>query len=332
MSTPNYTNFPNGLTSFGVPLSGSLPLVLGSTGVGTYYFVDPTNGNDGNSGTTPVQSLATIAQAYSLAVSGDTIVLSTNATHNLTTGLAVTKNRINFIGADFFGRQVQQGAKVQVGGAIASAYVLKNTGVRNSFTNIKFIMGSTDATALTVVQEGGEGTLWQGCSFVFGVVNNLGGTTTNEFVAGSDSATYIDCTFGSDTLLTSAARTVFLIKAVNGTTEFKSNILQNCNFIISSSSSTATFVKLNAITDILFTNMFKFCTFYASVDSAGGAAMAVASFTGTGTVKGTLVYNQCATFNTTDFATATSGGNAATQILAVSPTAGSAGIGVQPTA
>lgn len=327
----NFTNFPNGVTSFGVPVTGSIPFVLGSTGVGNYWFVDPTNGNDTSSGLAPNEAFATILTAYTAAVSGDTIVLSTAATHSLTTGLAVTKSRINFIGADFNGRQVQQGAKIQVGGAIASAYVVKDTGVRNSFTNIKFIQASTDATALTVFQGGGEGTLFQNCSFVFGVANNLGSTSAFEFLAGTDSSTYLNCTFGEDTLLTTVARSVFHIDQVNGF-EFKSNILENCNFIISSSSSSAIFVKLDAVGDILFTNMFKFCTFYASVDSAGGVALSIASFTGTGTVKGTLVYNQCATFNTTDFATATSGGNAATQILAVSPTAGSAGIGVQPTA
>lgn len=326
----SYTNFPNGVTSFGVPLSGSLPLVVGSTGVGAYYFVDPTNGSNGNSGLTPSQSLATIAQAYSLAVSGDTIVLSTASSHALTTGLLVSKSRINFIGADFQGRQVQQGAKVSLSGAVDSAYVLKVTGVRNSFTNIKFIQSSTHANALTVVQEGGEGTLWNGCSMVFGVANNLGQTTAHEIVAGSDSATYLNCTFGSDTLLTSAARSVFHIDQVNGF-EFKSNILENCNFIISSSSATATFVRLDAVGDILFTNMFKHCTFAASVDSAGGIAVAEASQTGTGTVKGTLLYSFPVAFNVTDFATATSGRNAATQV--VSPVSAAASTeGKQPTA
>lgn len=328
----SYTNFPNGLTSFGVPLTGSIPFVLGSRGSGTIYFVDATNGVDGNSGTDPSEALKTIEAAYALAVSGDTIALSTNATHNLTTGLDVTKSRINFIGCDFFGREVQQGAKVQLTGAIASAYVMKNTGVRNSFVNIKFIQGSTHATALTVFQDGGEGALFQNSSFVFGVVNNLDETTAHEFLAGSDSATFINCTFGSDTLLTSAARSVFHIDQVTSGQEFKSNILENCNFLISSSSSTATFVRLDAVGDILFTNIFKNCTFAASVDSAGGAAIAEVSQTGTGTVKGTLLYVYPAAFNCTDFATATSGRNANTQIISLTPTAASAGIAVQPTA
>lgn len=324
------TNYPNGVSSFGVPQTGSLPLVLGSTGVGKYYFVDATNGVDGNSGLSPQQAMKTVPVAYAAAVSGDTIVLSTNSSHTLTAVLDVAKNRINFIGADFGGRQVQQGAKLQIAGSTAAAYVVKNTGVRNSFVNIKFIQGSTDATALTVVQDGGEGTLWQNCSFVFGVVNNLGGTTTNEFVAGSDSATYINCTFGSDTLLTSAARAVMLLKAVNGTNEFKSNIFQNCNWVISSSSTSALMVKLNSVSDILFTNVFKDCTMTASVDSAGGVAITTAVSTGTGTVKGGLYFVRPSAFNT-GFSTASGGANANVQVVAFTSVA-SALKGIQPTA
>lgn len=326
----SYTNFPNGVTGFGIPLTGSIPLVLGASGAGKIYFVDPTNGDNANSGKSTSQALASVEYALTLATSGDTIALSTSATHSLAAGLLVTASRINFIGLDFFGRQVQQGAKVQLGGAIASAYVCKNTGVRNSFTNIKFIQASTSATALTVFQEGGEGTLFSNCSFVFGVADNLGSTSAYEFLAGSDSATYLNCTFGADTLLTTAARSVFHIDQVNGF-EFKSNILENCNFIISSSSASANFIKLDAVGDVLFTNLFKNCTFVASVDSAGGIAMTVAVFTGTGTVKGGLYFTNPNAFNVTTFCPATSGGNAnvkvvspaivATPIVAIQPTA-----------
>ncbi len=327
----NQSNYPNGISSYGVPVTGSIPLVLGSTGVGKIIFVDATYGSDGNTGLSADQALATVAQAYSNAVSGDTIALSTNSTHSISVGINHTKSRINWIGLDFHGRQVQQGAKIQLATGSASAYVLKNTGVRNSFTNIKFIQAATAATALHVLEEGSEGSLYANCSFVFGVVDNLDLTTAHEVVAGSDSATYLNCTFGADTLLTSAARSVFHIDQVTASQEFKSNILENCNFIISSSSSTATFVRLDAVGDILFSNIFKNCSFIASVDSAGGAAIAEASQTGTGTVKGSLLYVRPAAFNVTDFATATSGRNAATQIVS-SANVAAAVEGIQPTA
>lgn len=276
----------------------------------------------------------TLEAAYDAATSNnnDVILLDGDTTHAVSAGIAWTKNRINIIGMDGGDRLVQQGAKVQLSGAVDSAYVLKATGVRNSFRNIKFIQASTHANALTVLQEGGEGNLYKNCSFVFGVVDNLDQTTAHEVLAGSDSATFLNCTFGSDTLLTSAARSVFHIDQVTSGQEFKSNILKECNFIISSSSSTATFVRLDAVGDILFSNIFDHCNFVASVDSAGGAAIAEASQTGTGTVKGILAYMYPATAGVTDFSTATSGRNAATYVLAPSPTAGTAGLGITPTA
>ncbi len=281
-----------------------------------------------------IRFFSTLEAAYSAAVTNadDIILLSGHSTHSITTGIAWTKNRIHVIGMDGGDRLVQQGAKVQNAAADTAAYVIKVTGVRNSFINIKFIQASTNSAALTVLQEGGEGNLYKNCTFTFGVVDNLDQTTAHEVLAGSDSATYLNCNFGTETLLTSAARSVFHVDQVTTSQEFKSNILENCVFLISSSSSTATFVRLDAVGDILFSNLFRRCTFIASVDSAGGAAIAEASQTGTSTVKGVLCYDQCSAFNVTDFSTATSGRNAATQVVAVSPTAGTAGVGVAPTA
>jgi hypothetical protein len=281
-----------------------------------------------------VRFFSTLNAAYDACTSNanDVILLTGHTTHTLTTGIDWSKSRIHVIGMDGGDRLVQQGAKVSSSSTDTTAYVIKVTGVRNSFRNIKFIQASTNAAALTVLQEGGEGNLYKNCSFVFGVVDNLDLTTAHEVLAGSDSATYLNCTFGSDTLLTSAARSVFHIDQVTTSQEFKSNILKECYFIISSSSSAATFVRLDAVEDILFTNIFDRCVFVASVDTAGGAAIAEASQTGTGTNKGVLVYNYCSVFNVTDFSTATSGRNAATQVVAAVPTAGTAGIGVAPTA
>lgn len=297
------TNYPNGVSSFGLPIFGSIPNVFGGSGTGNVWFVSADIGSDGNDGLSPDSAFATIDKAIDSASSGDTIALSTNATHSLSTGIALTKSRINFIGLDFFGRYVQQGAKVQLATAATTAYVFKNTGVRNSFTNIKFIQAATGATGLTVFQEGGEGTLFAHCSFVFGVADNLDQTTAHEFLAGSDSATYIGCTFGADTLLTSAARSVFHIDQVTSGQEFKSNILKDCKFMISSSEATAQLVKMDAAGDILFTNLFEDCTFMGSIDSAGGVALTRAVSTANGTVKGTLYFSYPRTFGVTDFGT-----------------------------
>lgn len=245
----------------------------------------------------------TLTAAYNACTTNrnDIILVAAHSTFAEAAGIAWSKSRIHVIGMDSGDRLVQQGTKVQVGGAIDSAYVIKVTGVRNSFRNIKFIQASTHANALHVLEEGGEGNLYKNCTFTFGVVDNLDLTTATEVLCGSDSATFLNCLFGTETLLTSAARTVFTIDQVTTSQEFKSNILKDCIFMISSSSATALLIGVAANTDVLFTNLFINCIFMASVDSAGGAAITNAVQSVSGLVKGTLNFYMPASFNCTNF-------------------------------
>ena len=265
-----------------------------------------------------VRLYSTLETAYAAAVTNenDVIVLDGQSTHVVANGIAWTKSRIHVIGFDGGDRLVQQGAKVQSTDEAGDAYVIKVTGVRNSFHNIKFIQVDTDAAALTVAQLGGEGNLYKNCSFTFGVADNLGSASAFEVVNGEDSGTFIDCQFGADTLLTTEARAVMSVDIVTSGQEFKSNRFRGCTFLISSSSATAAFIRLAAVTDILFANVFDDCNFVASVDSAGGIAVAEAVQTGTGTNKGTLNFGYPRAFNVTNFTTATSGRNAGVQIVA----------------
>jgi len=65
------TNFPNGVTSFGIPMV--MPGVPIPNVNGKVLFVDGTYGADGNKGTDPKLALSTIARAIALANPGDTI-------------------------------------------------------------------------------------------------------------------------------------------------------------------------------------------------------------------------------------------------------------------
>jgi hypothetical protein len=252
-----------------------------------------------------VRLFTSLASAYAATTSNnnDVILLDAHSTHSLSAGIDLTKSRVHFCGMDGGGRLVQQGAKVELATAATTAYVLKDTGVRNSFRNIKFIQSATAATGLHVLELGGEGGYFKNCSAVFGVADNLDLTTAHEVVAGSDSYTYEDCTWGSDTLLTSAARSVFHIKEVTASQEFKSNLMRRCNFIISSSDAGAQFVKMDSSAEVLFTNLFDDCSFQASIDSAGGIALTRAVSTANGLVKGTLNFSYPRVFGCTDFGT-----------------------------
>lgn len=69
------TNFPNGVTSFGVPvIGGGAP-----ANVGKYMFVDSTNGSDGNPGDSIDLPYATIQKAVNLATRGSTIMVAPGA-------------------------------------------------------------------------------------------------------------------------------------------------------------------------------------------------------------------------------------------------------------
>jgi hypothetical protein len=89
------TNFPNGITSYGVPvMGGNLPATYGKV-----WFVDYDNGSDNNNGESAEQAFKTVAVAYAAARTNknDIIALSAYGTHVLTEMLDVTKNRVHFM-------------------------------------------------------------------------------------------------------------------------------------------------------------------------------------------------------------------------------------------
>lgn len=70
------TNFPGGISSFGVPVLSGGSSQGGPAGDGIVVFVDPGNGLDGNDGLSPDKAKATMTAALSLCVAnrGDTII------------------------------------------------------------------------------------------------------------------------------------------------------------------------------------------------------------------------------------------------------------------
>lgn len=67
-----FTNFPNGVTSFGSPLPGGGRF---SSPWATHYFVDGDDGDDGNPGLSPTSALKTIQKAIDLSTGGDVIYI-----------------------------------------------------------------------------------------------------------------------------------------------------------------------------------------------------------------------------------------------------------------
>lgn len=79
------SNYPDGITSMGVPvLGGAVPVTTG-----TYYFVSSGSGSDGNSGLDKDNALATIAKAFDkvTANKGDVILLMPGHAETLTAAI-----------------------------------------------------------------------------------------------------------------------------------------------------------------------------------------------------------------------------------------------------
>lgn len=255
-----------------------------------------------------IRLFTSLSDAYDACTTNnnDVILLDADTTHSLSAGLAVSKSRVNFIGMDGGDRLQAQGAKIQLATAATTAYVMRNTGTRNSFRNIKFIQAATANTGLHVVEEGGEGTLYKNCSFVFGVVDNLDLTTANEFICGSDTATYLNCTFGAATLTTTASggRKVVMYDAVTGgATTPRDNMFKNCTFVIESADAGSQFVGMAASGDAKGINIFDDCTFVASLVNGGGIALTRAVSTANGLTDGVFCYGYPRAYNVTDFGT-----------------------------
>jgi len=255
-----------------------------------------------------IRFYTSLSDAYDATESNnnDVILLDSNNAHVLTTGLTISKNRVHFVGMDGGDRLQAQGTKVQTTAAAAVAYVIRNTGTRNSFRNIKFIMNDTNAAAIHCFEEGGEGTLFKNCSFTFSVADNLDLTTASEFICGSDSATYLNCTFGAATLTTSASggRTVLKYDAVTGgQTTPRDNVFKDCIFTIESSDAGSLFVSMAASGDAKGINVFDDCTFIASLVNGGGIALTKAVSTANGLTDGIFCYGYPRVYNVANFGT-----------------------------
>ena len=259
------TNFPYGIASNGVTvLGGGIPATSGN-----YFFVDATNGYDGNDGRSWDTAVKTVAQAYSLVTTNhdDVIVLSTYASHALTAMLDVTKSRVHFIG-DTFGRLYGQSAKITLAGTVVTdIHLMRNIGVRNSFHGIKFLASNTASQATSCVGEGGEFTLYENCHFEGAKLSTTGYA---DVLLNSDSGQFINCTFGTtaspnvgDIIRPNVITTASGV--AGGAVSNKDVLFRNCKFLKHAGGITGVFVNITAAADFTRGFMeFEDCAFIAN--------------------------------------------------------------------
>lgn len=268
------TNFPNGITSFGVPVQPGVP-----AGLTKVWYVDYGVGSDGNKGTYE-RPFKTISKAYSMVTTNknEGIALMGSTTHTLTEMLTVSKNRVHIFGYDPGGRSYGQNAKVNIGVTTAATDIaaVENTGVRNSFRNIKFSSANTVTEGVYTFAEGGEYTVFENCEFFLS--SQLTVTGAAEMLMNGDSAQLHNCVFGSSAIVLVGAivRPCVILTRETLTGKVARDVtFKNCEFWRKATNSANAFVWATTATDVERKMEFKDCLFYADITSTATPAVAV---------------------------------------------------------
>ena len=179
-------------------------LAMGGTIFGDRFYVDYANGSDNFDGKAKNRPVKTLGHAYAIANTNknDVIFVQGYSAVVETAYINWSKNRLHVVGDNgvpsFEG--YGPGARISIGVTTATAdiAIIKNTGVRNTFANLKFDSGNTLAQALYAFAEGGEYTRFLNCEFYKSthLTSGAAGNLAAEVLCNGDSSQWYGCTFG----------------------------------------------------------------------------------------------------------------------------------------
>lgn len=305
-----WTNFPNGITSFGIPVMGSgmLPKLGGNA---VAYFVDPVRGNDSNDGLTPETALDTITAAYGKAVDtqGDVIYLlndgNTTGTARETSPLTWAKDNTHLVGL-CAPAMISQRARITpvATNALTAGPVITVSGHGNIFANVQIahFAANTDSIAARGVDVTGSRNYFFNVHIV-GISNDHSGDEANAadlYINGGHENLFERCTIGVDTVVRST--TCSNVELVGAATR---NIFQDCLFVANCDNAGALFVKVDGSGDIDRFVLFRNCSFINTVESSGTAMTSASSVHNT--CGGLVMFHGCQIAGANDVAAADNG-------------------------
>lgn len=338
------TNFPNGISSFGVPVMGNFG---GIPFTGNYWFVNPITGADGNDGT-PALPLKTLYGALARCISGnnDVVILigdgASTGTARLSLALAQAtdstatsgtlnwnKNATHLIGVCAPTR-VGQRARIAppTGVYTAATFVGTNfvnvTGTGCLFANIDTFAGfSTGVNGMVGWADAGGRNAYVNCN-VQGMADaaSAAGSSSRDMVISSQENSFTKCTIGTDTVARSAANA-----SIEFTTAAARNVFESCIFPFMTSAATPLGIK-SAVGGMDRWQSFENCTFINSVQSGSTAMDGLSTLAASS--GGLILFKNPTLVGITEFGTdATSRGQI--YVDGAAPTAGTSGIAVNPT-
>jgi hypothetical protein len=281
-------------------VSGGYPNI---TTFGNVYWVDATDGHDTNDGLSKETAVKTIAAAYALTTTNnhDVILLSGYAAHAVTSMLDISKNRVHFVGLDLrggYGMGARARVTMGVTTAAADIAVMKNTGVGNTFTGIKFDSSNTKAESLYTVAEGGEYTVYDRCEFYKST--DLDETAAAEVLNNGDSVQWIKCVFGSSANETVGAviRPCMLLTRETLTGKVcRDNIVDSCIFLTKAANAARVDIYGANATDVERMFLVKDSVFFSN--PLGSATPAHAVGFGSAQTEGVVLLKNCTSLDHT---------------------------------
>lgn len=240
----------------------------------------------------------TIASAYSAVVSNrhDVIVLSANAAHAQTSMLDIAKSRVHFVGMGLRGGAFGMGARARVTMGVTTAAtdlaVLQNTGVGNTFRNIKFDSSNTKDESLYSVVEAGEYAIYENCEFYKST--DLDQTGAAEVANNGDSAQWLRCTFGSSANIVAdnvIRPNMLLTGGIVSGKKCRDNVLDQCIFLTKAGGTEHVDIYGANATDVERMFYVKDTLFYNNILAAADPAHAVGF--GAAQTEGCVILKNC---------------------------------------
>lgn len=289
--------------------AGGIPIV--GTVFGNAFYVDYRNGSDDNSGTRRDKAFKTLGAAVAAVTTNnnDVIFIDGDSTVVEPAMVTIDKNRVHLVGINGPAGHYGAGAKVSCAASATATNIaaVKNTGVRNTFTGIKFVGAQTVAEGLYAFVEGGEYTRFFGCEFY--KETDLDVTGAADLVMNGDSAMLYNCTIGSSANAISGAiirANMLMTAGLAGTGKVCRDLyMENCIFWRRSSNVANRFIYGANATDLERFAILKDCLFANAKNASAVPAQNVA-FGASLTVGEMLLWN-CGSMNAATAMSTTTG-------------------------
>lgn len=340
------TNFPNGISSFGVPVLGTIG---GLPFTGNYYFVDPVDGADGNEGSVELP-LKTLYGALNKCVAGnnDVVVLIGNGAASgsarLSTALAQTitpgattgtlnwnKDATHLIGV-CAPTAVGQRARIAPPTGVYTATTFNSDAFINVtasgcyFANISVFCGfSTGSASMIAWTDSGNRNAYSNVN-IYGAADTASATGTGSRslkLNGGGEHTFTNCVLGGDTVTRTVANAT--VELAGGTAR---NSFIDCVFPFQTSAATPLGVLVSAASGIDRWTLFNNCSVINNIASTSTQMDAFATLPAS--AGGLLLMQNTPMVGVTEYGSdATTRGQMYVNMPA--PSASTGGIAVNPT-